>query len=340
MKIVYLIGNGFDINLGLKTKFRQFYDYYLQQESPNETVKTFKKVLDENKNIEQWADLELVLGKYAEHFSDDTVMDFRGLLIDIQDNLAQYISLQTKEFKLSEQDITKLSKDLFYPEIYLNERERADFLKYKNQFLSSTFYANIITFNYTETFENLYGFDGKKQLGNHTYNSNTYQNILNAVEHIHGTTSNNMILGVNDISQINNEDLRKNIKAVRSIIKPEMNKNAGTLRDERSLNLIKEADIICIFGMSLGATDTIWWKAVNNRLLNSNAMLIIFGVNKGNSERRDFLSEDDKDDIRNKILSYSNLSDAQRNTMFNKIFVRFNSKMFSVLNLREKKVVA
>lgn len=29
MKITFLIGNGFDINLGLKTKYSEFLDYYL-----------------------------------------------------------------------------------------------------------------------------------------------------------------------------------------------------------------------------------------------------------------------------------------------------------------------
>lgn len=49
MKLVYLIGNGFDINLGLKTKFRQFYNYYLEQETTDKTVINFKKALDEKK---------------------------------------------------------------------------------------------------------------------------------------------------------------------------------------------------------------------------------------------------------------------------------------------------
>ena len=341
MEIVYLIGNGFDINLGLKTKFRQFYDYYLKQESPNSTVGTFKETLNENKDLEQWADLELILGKYAEHFSNDTVLDFRELLNDIQDNLAQYISLQEKKIEITDQEKSKLNKDLFYPEVYLTEREQANFLNYKNKFLSSTFSANIITFNYTYTFENLYDFDGKsKQIGNHSYSQNTYPNILKSVEHIHGTTTSNMILGINDISQLNNEELKKNIRAIRSIVKLEMNKNAGTLRDERSFALIKRADLICIFGMSLGATDKVWWNAINNRLLNSNALLLIFGVNKGTPKLRDFLSEDDKDEIRNKILSYSNLTDTQRNILFNQIFVKFNSNMFALLSPKERKVVA
>ncbi len=28
MKVIYIIGNGFDINLGMKTKYSDFYTYY------------------------------------------------------------------------------------------------------------------------------------------------------------------------------------------------------------------------------------------------------------------------------------------------------------------------
>lgn len=337
MKIVYLIGNGFDINLGLKTSFRNFYDYYLKQESLDETVKKFKTELD--KNIEVWSDLEVALGNYAEHFSKDTVLDFRNLLIDIQDNLATYINLQKRDFVLSDKDKIKLYEDLFNPEKYLTERERVDFKRYKNIYGTGNYYSNVITFNYTDTFEKLYAFNGNsKQIGTHSSGYNNYQNILNSVEHIHGTTASNMILGINDESQLNNEELRKHTKAIRSIVKPEMNKNAGTLRDERSLNLIKEADLICIFGMSLGETDSIWWKLINNRLINSSASLIIFSKIKGNPEIRNFLAEDDKDEIKNRFLSYSKFNDEQKNRVFSKIFVAINSKMFGISNLPETKV--
>lgn len=340
MNIVHLIGNGFDINLGLKTKFRHFYDYYLKQETKFGTIIDFKNELDKNKDIEDWADLELVLGRYAEHFSNKTVLDFRKLLIDIQDNLANYLKTQEIKFELSEEDLNKVNEDLFFPNKYLNQREKAHFMEYKNTYDLGTYGADIITFNYTDTISKMYEYSGKnKQLGVHTFRSNNYSNILNSIEHIHGTTSSNMILGINDVSQLQNEELRKNIKAIRSIVKSEMNKNAGTLRDERCFNLIKGADIICIFGMSLGETDAIWWQAINNKLLNSNATLIIFAVNQGTPEIRDFLSEDDKDDIRNKLLSYSSFSVEQKNNISNRIFVRLNSEMFSISSI-QKKVVA
>ena len=48
MNIVYLIGNGFDINLGLNTRYCDFYKYYLesqQSDNSNPHIKTLKKSL-------------------------------------------------------------------------------------------------------------------------------------------------------------------------------------------------------------------------------------------------------------------------------------------------------
>ena len=39
MNIVFLIGNGFDLNLGLKTRYRNFYDYYVALPKKNGAVR-------------------------------------------------------------------------------------------------------------------------------------------------------------------------------------------------------------------------------------------------------------------------------------------------------------
>ena len=42
MDVVFLLGNGFDINIGMKTRYCDFYDYYFKQISLNNIIKTFK----------------------------------------------------------------------------------------------------------------------------------------------------------------------------------------------------------------------------------------------------------------------------------------------------------
>ena len=42
-KHLYIIGNGFDRNLGLKTSYREFYNFYKRQESNDENVIKIKE---------------------------------------------------------------------------------------------------------------------------------------------------------------------------------------------------------------------------------------------------------------------------------------------------------
>ena len=44
MKILYIIGNGFDLNIGLKTSYTNFYDYYNSLTSTKEKVKFLKEL--------------------------------------------------------------------------------------------------------------------------------------------------------------------------------------------------------------------------------------------------------------------------------------------------------
>lgn len=44
MQITFLIGNGFDIGIGLKTRYEDFYkEYCIIRENDNDNIKNFKK---------------------------------------------------------------------------------------------------------------------------------------------------------------------------------------------------------------------------------------------------------------------------------------------------------
>ena len=56
MNILYLIGNGFDLSLGMKTRYEDFYEYYctLGETEQNADVIALKKTIKEGK--EGWQD--------------------------------------------------------------------------------------------------------------------------------------------------------------------------------------------------------------------------------------------------------------------------------------------
>ena len=69
-----MIGNGFDIGLGLKTGYEDFYkEYCISSDNDNENIAKFKEMLrdrnkDDIKKIIDWADFECAFGKHSEDF--------------------------------------------------------------------------------------------------------------------------------------------------------------------------------------------------------------------------------------------------------------------------------
>ncbi len=84
-------------------------------------------------------------------------------------------------------------------------------------------------------------------------------------------------MGVNDITQIKNESLKRDSEFVDTIVKVRMNSGLGQQKVEKAKDIINKSHIICIFGMSLGNTDKIWWEELVTWLMtNANNKLLIF----------------------------------------------------------------
>ena len=123
MKVVYLIGNGFDLNLGLKTSYSDFYTYYLNIESNDAQIAQLKEHLKYDKDnkgkYRYWSDLEIAMGEYTKKFSRRE--DMEKVYNDLNDNLRDYIMKIEQDHIQSSIDKDKLKRDLAHPEKYLNE---------------------------------------------------------------------------------------------------------------------------------------------------------------------------------------------------------------------------
>ena len=95
--------------------------------------------------------------------------------------------------------------------------------------------------------------------------NNSFKTIVSSAIHIHGTI-NDPILGVDNASQIFNEELIKSGDVIGYLVKPLINTTLGSLVDAKAKKTIINADLICIYGMSLGETDATWWKLVGDKL--------------------------------------------------------------------------
>lgn len=58
MNVTLILGNGFDLNMGLLTSYSDFYKYYLQVDSPKSTNLIKQEIGEKPRN---WADFVFIL---------------------------------------------------------------------------------------------------------------------------------------------------------------------------------------------------------------------------------------------------------------------------------------
>ena len=110
-----------------------------------------------------------------------------------------------------------------------------------------------------------------------TSNGTSKKDIIDKIMHIHGSVHSDMILAVNDESQIANTSLHNDYYFKSSMIKSLLNKGNGHNRMDMAYNIIDGSHIIIMYGVSFGETDNLWWKYIIKWLSNhSDNTLIIY----------------------------------------------------------------
>ncbi len=112
MNIVYLIGNGFDLNLGLKTSYSKFYEWYINfyDDRKGNVVSFINWVEKEKCHNDLWSCMELALGKYTSLLKgSDIVQECIDLHDNIVEGLSMYISLEENKFDYKDTPFTQFS---------------------------------------------------------------------------------------------------------------------------------------------------------------------------------------------------------------------------------------
>lgn len=330
MQILYLIGNGFDISLGLETRYTDFCTFY-------QKIETQKTVLQKLKNnikfgVETWADLELRLGEYTDDLK--SYEEFTEIYDDLLEKFGDYLQDTEDSVDWNLLNAEKFKQYLCNPERSLMQREINEITAFKDNFAKNVWNIDIITFNYTRTIEKI--LDEKFTdvvLGSHHTTVNNI--LLRKVLHIHGDLS-NMVLGVNDKSQIKNKEFHTNSKLIKAFIKEYNNRRQGHTVDEILAKKISQSDIICIFGSSLGETDKIWWQKIGQHLLEApESILIIYTFVEITPKRAIHKKGDFEDDLRERFYQLANVNEKEQEGVGDRIYIRANTNMFSAL-IKEK----
>lgn len=281
MKITYFIGNGFDIGLGMKTGYKDFYPYFMDMASDDNMIK--KQIQEDSSNwesYEKWADLEMGLGQFTNHVLLGQVEKFIDDKVELDKLLIDYLKKESSKHKFEEENIKKM----FISSIQAltkwgveNELRLVDWVYSQFKYIQVEY--DVINFNYTNCMDDFFSVI-KSKVNNFSIRSqadgNAYTYKLNQVFHIHGKLNDaEMILGVNDESQIANSEIRDHEEIKRYMIKSELNEIIGQNKVKKARDIVDESNIICLYGMSLGDTDKMWWEYLANWLKNSGQRLLI-----------------------------------------------------------------
>ena len=148
-----------------------------------------------------------------------------------------------------------------------------------------------------------------------------------------------MIFGVDNINQIENEAFRKkeNISLFEEFVKPVSNQATKELHPSKCERIIIESDVICLFGLSIGETDTTWWQKIADWLTaNPAKILIIYAKGQDVSQLRTMRKRPQEREIKNLFLSRTKLSDEVKGRIEKQILVVINSDMFKIESLPKK----
>lgn len=266
MNILYFFGNGLDKAQGMKTSYPEFYNF-LNKNSENCSPLLRKMMQSIQNNSELWSDMELAFGNFTSSIKNAD--DFESLYYELNDYLQLYLKNEDELFVPSNDLKNKFINDFLYYDSYLGDLDKVRFKQFISSF-SEPWNIYIITLNYTNTLEKLLeplGHEGQRDFGG---NRRLHQLI-----HVHGLLDDSIIIGVDNESQITKDSFRVDDDIKDIIVKNQSNITMKYTRSFVCEDLIKKANLIIFFGVSLGETDNRWWKLIGEQFKNRNDLSII-----------------------------------------------------------------
>lgn len=260
---VYLIGNGFDLDLGIDSSYSTYYrSKYFTDLCNKSPIASFIKGLNEKDYKENWVDFEEAIKLYCINvLGNESAMDNERLIKfqnlrefeehfkEIRNSIADFLSEQASKVDLltlpDTKNSIKIAKEII--------DRYAMTSNLSGGIISENNNIKIITFNYTNSLTKLIEIEARKKWavsnGFGEKFTNNFQKIKDSIVHIHGSLeSDNIILGIEDVIDI----IPKETFIVRKSIHVDYTKF--------SLGLMSKANNVTIFGHSLGTSDEMYFK--------------------------------------------------------------------------------
>ncbi|MEE9361164.1 MAG: AbiH family protein [Cellulophaga sp.] len=325
MRINYIIGNGFDINLNLKTSYIEFVKEYKKVENEEKVIKSFKSTLENDSNL--WSDLESYLGDYTKNIK--VAQDFIKIYDDLQLELSKYLINEQSTLETSKLLGEKIMNDFVNPQNLLLPNDKRNLISLFENHSHKKIALTISTFNYTNSVEQILN---SFKFPIHTNTSNIYKtNIeISKINHIHGLVDDGLIFGVNDESQIANKALSNNIDIQEHLIKPFANDSFDVVTNQIFERDIRSSDLICLHGVSLGESDKKWWKIIGEELKKGKHLIYHKfsknGLSNLNKNKVNPIIRKEK----NRLLEKFEIQAELHEKIKSQIYIEIGNKVFSV----------
>ena len=275
MQICVLIGNGFDLALGLATDYQSFIDKYQADNasSKDESVRWLCNKIKEKR--ETWGDAEIAFGEIE--FED--IETYSSIASHFSSSLLEYLKEQNARFRISKSEQGKTRESLLASIMSIDNwmmPGHKQYCKFSNE--QNDIFIDFLTFNYTNTLEQLLEYSETARCDAVIKDSegNERKIIVKNICHVHGTLAQGALFGVDSQEQIKSRAIRDYCSNTGGILKERSSEMAGLTNRIEGVGRISSADVIITYGLSFGASDRSWWRRIWDGVVqNGKAQLIV-----------------------------------------------------------------
>jgi hypothetical protein len=351
--VTFIIGNGFDLKMGLKTRYTDFYKVYTKiQKKDDELIRWFKRtiLLDEENGWKNWSDFELGMGKQSDLFDGNfSAGKFLKCINDFVIEFHKYLYDECQKVDRAEitgDIVSKLSKSLLQFKDKLYASHKTSLEAAMEDKLAPEGILSFLQFNYTDLFDILIDKLKNQKIVAPKFWSNI-MGTFGVVDigqnlHLHGSLVNYPIMGVDSAEQIGKFFIRNDDNVNKVFVKQNYlaalhNRVINTPNPtDLSIPIIKNSDIICAFGTSIGETDRYWWELVGDWLKNDGKYLVVFDVCGENDDGispesfllRDTIMATKEEEILLKFAKLANFNNEELDEIRPRILIELDRPMF------------
>ena len=182
MNITFLIGNGFDLNLGLPTGYTDFIKYHREQGLTDMISMAIRD------DYQTWSNVESALGEFTANVSQENLEEFAESKCTLDESLSDYLTHINDAYALTlaNDGAAEFRKKILNLSQEFNETDRSTYNSTLLRVGESIQYC-FVSFNYTDYLDRIVNAAGKiEPFYKRNVNGKVYSDDLKAPIHVHG----------------------------------------------------------------------------------------------------------------------------------------------------------